>query len=127
MKKCKTAEDLVKETLTLMQTDEIYSRVNEAASLDYAISAFGSEKTPMTKCNFDTSGYVNYGTSEGIYGNIVVRGNWCDEDRATMSLFTYKSLSTDRDVYLAIGVLVALFSYYADKVVGKWIHSGEID
>ena len=125
MKKCKTASDLVEETLALMQTDKVYSETKEAACLDYTIGVFGNSEVLLKECGFDTIGYVNYGTSEGIYGDISIRGNWgvC----GSRSLFTFKSLSTSKDVYLAIGTLVAMFSYYADKVVRKWLSNNEID
>ena len=78
----------------------------------------------LKRMDFDVIGYVVYGSSEGIYGNLYVFGDWLPDGEqaffgSRMSVYTLKTLREDKEAYLAMGAMVTLLSYYANKVVAE--------
>lgn len=66
-------------------------------------------------------GEVTYGSSEGIYGDIFLYGNWSKERddpfKSRARVYVLKTLKQDKGSYLAVGMLVNLICYYANEFV----------
>ena len=75
----------------------------------------------LYRCEFDVVGEVTYGSSEGIYGDIFLYGNWSKERddpfKSRARVYVLKTLKQDKESYLAVGMLVNLICYYANEFV----------
>ena len=64
---------------------------------------------------------MTYGSSEGIYGDIFLYGNWSKERddpfKSRARVYVLKTLKQDKESYLAVGMLVNLICYYANEFV----------
>ncbi len=119
-----TVQELMDRTCELAKQDARYPGTERACELDYQqVSALAGGHL-LKRMDFDVVGTVVYGSSEGIYGNLYVRGDWLPDGEqafhgSQMSVYTLKTLREDKEAYLAMGALVTLLSYYANRVVAE--------
>ncbi len=114
--------ELISETLKRANTDPLFTAAKQESDLDYELTNPFEESTLLKLCEFDVIGTVEYGGSEGIYGEIMLRGDWLPEEERTsrsreLQVLTYKTLQEDKAAYLAMGRLVTIFCYYANETV----------
>ena len=124
-----TVKDVFDAAVKLAKADSRFEQYSKICALDYAIICSGCEDGTLYRAEFDVVGDVSYGGSEGIYGDIYLYGNWrkdrCETCGNRVSVYVLKTLSTDRESYLAIGMLTNLICYYANKVISE--HMGHFD
>lgn len=106
----------------LAMSDPRYEVAVKECALDYQSVSSGIKDDQLKLCEFDVIGYVEYGSSEGIYGNVQFYGHWNPQQRgepmgSRMHVYTLKTLRTDKESYLAMGMLVNLICYYANEFV----------
>ena len=92
-----------------------------ARELDYDLLCSTCKYDKLYRCEFDVVGEVTYGSSEGIYGDIFLYGNWSKERddpfKSRARVYVLKTLKQDKESYLAVGMLVNLICYYANEFV----------
>ena len=112
-------KELVDKASALLRQDEHYQELIGACTLDYEATAYASKDVSLERMSFDCIGCCRYGSNEGIYGDVLIHGLWRSSQigEASMSVYTFKTLRTDKDAYLAMGTLATLFAYYMNKVV----------
>lgn len=84
--------------------------------LDYAAPSIycKSEPTEVKKMSFDVVGYANFGENEGIYASVILRSI-----DMMLPLHTLKSLSTDRDAYMAMQQMAGILAYFVWEIVNE--------
>lgn len=90
--------------------------------MEYSMVPTAAGKDDVQLCNFDTIGHAEYGTNEGIYGIIEFRGFWNNRqkdgnDPRAKDVFVAKTLSTTKDTYLGMAMMMALISFHLDEFV----------
>ena len=118
-----TVKDVFDAAVKLAKADPRFEQYSKICALDYAIICSGCEAGTLYRAEFDVVGDVSYGGSEGIYGDIYLYGNWrkdrCETCGNRVRVYVLKTLSTDRESYLAIGMLTNLICYYANKFISE--------
>lgn len=117
-----TVQQLMDAAVELAKSDPRYEATVKDCALDYQLVSSGLRYDELKLCEFDVIGYVDYGSSEGIYGNIQLFGNWNPQQpdepfQSRMHVYTLKTLNTDKESFLAMGMLVNLICYYANEFV----------
>lgn len=113
-----TQETLIREALLRAEDDPLWGETKKKANLDYHQVSFYKDRV-VKKCSFDAIGIVTFGGSEGIYGSVIFDGTIDDSgERAFSTAYVFKSLSTDKDTYLALAQLSSLLAFYVMQVMG---------
>ena len=98
-----------------------YEEYSKICELDYDLLCSTCKYDKLYRCEFDVVGEVTYGSSEGIYGDIFLYGNWSKERddpfKSRARVYVLKTLKQDKESYLAVGMLVNLICYYANEFV----------
>lgn len=121
-KKPFNVQELVMAAISRAAEDPIYQDALERCPLEYSTVPTAAEKDEVQLCSFDTIGHSEYGSNEGIYGVIEFRGIWNKAQKDGNSpkakeVFVAKTLSTEKDAYLRMAMLMALISYHLDEFV----------
>lgn len=105
----------------------------------FPISVAPAQDKPLvlTDCHFDVVSEVTYGTSEGIYGDIIYSGSTVilpdgevfvntvndkvSQAWARFTLYSFKTLEESKEAYLSMSRLTALVAYYAREYVNAHI------
>ena len=117
-----TVKDVFDAAVKLAKVDPYFEQYNKICILDYDLLCSSYEDSTLYRAEFDVLGDVSYGGSEGIYGDIYLDGNWSKDQsdrRKRMRVYVLKTLSCDKESYLAIGMLVNLICYYANRFISK--------
>ncbi len=117
-----TVKDVLENAVALAKTDPRFAEYEKACKLDYQLLCSTCKYDRLYRCEFDVVGQVAYGNSEGIYGDIFLYGCWTQEQReapfySRIRVYVLKTLETDKESYLAVGMLVNLICYYANEFV----------
>lgn len=119
-----TVLELVMAALSRVHEDTLGQDALEACNLDYSSVPSAIEQEPVECCSFDTIGYAQYGSNEGIYGTIQFRGKWKHAYEGTdcpwgweAEVLVLKTLGTSKEAYLAMSQLTALICYHLDQYV----------
>ena len=117
-----TVQEFVDRTLELAKQDKRYPELETACALEYQLVSHGVGKSRLKRMDFDVIGSPEYGSSEGVYGCLSIRGQWLPSEEQSvyghqMPIYTLKTLREDKDAYIAMGALATLLCYYANKVV----------
>lgn len=121
-KKYMTIQELIMAAIQRASEDPFYKDAQERCSLEYSMVPTAAEKDEVQLCSFDTIGHAEYGTNEGIYGIIEFRGFWNNRqkdgnDPRAKDVFVAKTLSTTKDAYLGMAMMMALISFHLDEFV----------
>lgn len=108
-------KDLTYSALQAMEADPLYQAAAIKCPLEY--TATHSAATKITSTSFDVVGNIRYGSNEGIIGYASMDGRWSSEGESSLCIVTFKTLYTDKDAYINMGLIVTLFCYYANKFV----------
>ena len=100
-KKYLTIHELVMAAIQRASEDPIYQEVLKRCSLEYSMVPTAAEKYEIRLCNFDTIGHAEYGSD----------GN----GPRTKEVFVAKTLSTSKDAYLGMAMLMALICFHLDE------------
>lgn len=119
-KKYLTTHELVMAAIQRASEDPLYQDALKSCSLEYSMVPTAAEKYEIRLCNFDTIGHAEYGSNEGIYGIIEFRGYWTASQMdgngpRTKEVFVAKTLSTSKDAYLGMAMLMALICFHLDE------------
>ena len=116
-----SVKDMVEQEVTRAKTDPRYEEYSKICELDYDLLCSTCKYDKLYRCEFDVVGEVTYGSSEGIYGDIFLYGNWSKERddpfKSRARVYVLKTLKQDKESYLAVGMLVNLICYYANEFV----------
>lgn len=110
-----TVGQLALAALEAMEGDPLYQSAIEKCPLEYAATGLITPK--ITSSAFDVVGSTRYGTNEGIVGYASVDGEWSAENHSNPYIVTFKTLRTDKDAYINMGLIVTLFCYYANRII----------
>lgn len=121
-KKYLTVQELVMAAIQRASEDPFYKDAQERCSLEYSMVPTACEKDKVQLCSFDTIGYAEYGANEGIYGCIEFRGLWNNRQKdgnggQTAEVFVAKTLSTTKDAYIGMAMMMTLISFHLDEFV----------
>ncbi len=109
--------------LAAAKNDPTWTAAAEKAVLDYHQESTWrlpeGEKTPIRNCEFDVVANTAFGGSEGIYTDISFVGYPFGSTRETAHVYTFKTLETSREAFLAMSELGALVSWHAMETIGK--------
>lgn len=116
-----TAKELFDRAVARAKEDSRWGELGDPeAFFDYISFTDKYEKTLIKSCQWDPIYDVTYGTSEGIYADIVLVGYVTGNDKPErMTIATFKTLSTGRDPYLTMGFYVGLVCYYIRQIVNE--------
>ena len=118
-----TVKDVFDAAVKLAKADPYFEQYNKICTLDYDLILRDCEDGTLYRAEFDVLGDVSYGGSEGIYGDIYLYGSWSKDQndfrRNRARVYVLKTLSCDKESYLAIGMLVNLICYYANEFISK--------
>ena len=119
-----TVKDIVDQAVADAKADAEFANAGKNCPLDYDIYPCSCEVKEINTNNFSAVGYVNYGGSEGIYGEIYFMGIWNDQlsdlmRRNTMGVYTLKTLDCNKEAYLGMGMMVNLICYYINERIGQ--------
>jgi hypothetical protein len=116
-----SVKDVFEQAVTRAKTDPRYEEYSKICELDYDLLCSTCKYDKLYRCEFDVVGEVTYGSSEGIYGDIFLYGNWSKERddpfKSRARVYVLKTLKQDKESYLAVGMLVNLICYYANEFV----------
>lgn len=116
-----SVKDMFEQAVTRAKTDPRYEEYSKICELDYDLLCSTCKYDKLYRCGFDVVGEVTYGSSEGIYGDIFLHGNWSKERddpfKSRARVYVLKTLKQDKESYLAVGMLVNLICYYANEFV----------
>lgn len=116
-----TVKDVFDAAVKLAKADPYFEQYNKICTLDYDLILRDCEDGTLYRAEFDVLGDVSYGSSEGIYGDIFLYGNWSKERddpfKSRARVYVLKTLKQDKESYLAVGMLVNLICYYANEFV----------
>lgn len=116
-----SVKDMFEQAVTRAKTDPRYEEYSKICELDYDLLCSTCKYDKLYRCEFDVVGEVTYGSSEGIYGDIFLYGNWSKERddpfKSRARVYVLKTLKQDKESYLAVGMLVNLICYYANEFV----------
>ena len=76
-----SVKDMFEQAVTRAKTDPRYEEYSKICELDYDLLCSTCKYDKLYRCEFDVVGEVTYGSSEGIYGDIFLYGNWSKEPR----------------------------------------------
>lgn len=111
-----SVKDMFEQAVTRAKTDPRYEEYSKICELDYDLLCSTCKYDKLYRCEFDVVGEVTYGSSEGIYGDIFLYGNWSKERddpfKSRARVYVLKTLKQDKESYLAVGMLVNLICYY---------------
>ena len=104
------------------QEDPLFQEAEKECVLDYQKVDFYNGLDELRLCSFNVIGHTEYGTSEGIYGEIEFYGVWLPYHRSfhspvKLSVYTLKSLSESKEAFIRMGTLVNLICYYAIQFI----------
>lgn len=121
-KKYLTIQELFMAAIQRASEDPLYKDAQERCSLEYSMVPTAYENDEVQLCSFDTIGHAEYGNIEGIYGIIEFRGFWNNRQkdgkgRRTAEVFVAKTLSTTKDAYLGMSMMMALINFHLDEFV----------
>ncbi len=74
-----SVKDMFEQAVTRAKTDPRYEEYSKICELDYDLLCSTCKYDRLYRCEFDVVGEVTYGSSEGIYGDIFLYGNWSKE------------------------------------------------
>ena len=119
-----SVKDIVDQAVSDAKADAEFAYAEKKCPLDYDIYPCSCEVKEINTNNFSAVGYVNYGGSEGIYGEIYFMGIWNDQlsdlmRRNTMGVYTLKTLDCNKEAYLGMGMMVNLICYYINERIGQ--------
>ena len=107
-----SVKDMFEQAVTRAKTDPRYEEYSKICELDYDLLCSTCKYDKLYRCEFDVVGEVTYGSSEGIYGDIFLYGNWSKERddpfKSRARVYVLKTLKQDKESYLAVGMLVNL-------------------
>lgn len=117
-----TAREVLESAVKLARTDPRFEAAETDCPLDYDMvcSSVGDDK--LQYCDFDVIGYIAYGTSEGIYGDLFLYGSWNEQtaqerSHSKLRVYVLKTLDCGKEAYLAMGTMVNLICFYANEFV----------
>ena len=104
------------------QEDPLFQEAEKECVLDYHQVDFLNSLDEVRLCSFNVIGHTEYGTSEGIYGEIEFYGVWLPDHRSfhspvKLSVYTLKTLSESKEAFIRMGTLVNLICYYAIQFI----------
>lgn len=117
-----TVRSLMEAAVALAKTDPRYEAAAKECPLDYEIVIPTTANKELKISSFDVISQVVYGGAEGIYAGIQVLGYWSPEQgndpthKGRMSMYTMKTLDTNKDAYLGMGAMANLITYYANQI-----------
>ena len=119
-----SVKDIVDQAVSDAKADAEFANAEKKCPLDYDIYPCSCEVKEINTNSFSAVGYVNYGGSEGIYGEIYFMGTWNDQlpdlmRRNTMGVYTLKTLDCNKEAYLGMGMMVNLICYYINERIGQ--------
>lgn len=119
-----TVKDIVDQAVCEAKADSAFVEAEKSCPLDYDIYPYDCEVEEINSDNFHAVGCVNYGGSEGIYGEVYFMGTWHDQlsdlkYRNTMGVYTLKTLDCNKEAYLGMGMMVNLICYYINERIGQ--------
>lgn len=120
-----TVQELMTQAIEMAKQDELAPELADAIiMLDYQQVYFGAGERLLKRLEFDVIGSVEYGASEGIYGHLYVRGYWLPEHEQSawgqeMQIYVLKTLRDDKLAYFAMGTMVTMLCYYANKIIAE--------
>lgn len=119
-----TVKDIVDQAVSHAKVDPVFAEAEKNCPLDYDIYPYDREVEEINIDNFHAVGCVNYGGSEGIYGEVYFMGTWHDQlsdlkYRNTMGVYTLKTLHCTKEAYLGMGMMVNLICYYINERIGQ--------
>lgn len=117
-----SVNDVMEAAVKLARTDPRFAEAEKDCPLDYELVCSSTRHDKLSICDFDVIGCVSYGTSEGIYGDIYLYGNWNKDRRSNptntrMHVYVLKTLEQTKDPYIAMGMMVTLICYYANEFI----------
>jgi len=126
-KKYFAVEEIFKAAVDLARTDPKFAEAEKDCALDYDMVCSSIRGEKLTRCEFEVIGITNYGTSEGIYGDLYLYGSWNEQtmqERGNQHrrVYVLKTLECNKDAYLAMGTMVSLICYYANEFVGAHLN-----
>ncbi len=77
------------------------------------------KKAKLCNYNFDFLSIVNFGGSEGIYIDCMLKGQFDESDNSTLEVGTIKTLETDLGACKIMGELCGVLMYYSDRFVDE--------
>jgi len=78
-RKTLTVKDIVDQAVSNAKSDIEFAKAEHNCPLDYDIYPYDREVEEINTDEFHAVGCVNYGGSEGIYGEIYFMGTWHDQ------------------------------------------------
>ena len=122
-----TVKDIVDQAVSDAKADVEFAKAEHNCPLDYDIYPYDREVEEINTDEFHAVGCVNYGGSEGIYGEVYFMGTWHDQlsdlkYSNTMGVYTLKTLDCNKEAYLGMGMMVNLICYYINEQIDQ-IHS----
>lgn len=103
-----SVKDMFEQAVTRAKTDPRYEEYSKICELDYDLLCSTCKYDKLYRCEFDVVGEVTYGSSEGIYGDIFLYGNWSKERddpfKSRARVYVLKTLKQDKESYLAVGM-----------------------
>ena len=121
-KKYLRVKDIMEAAAKKAQEDPLFQEAEKECVLDYQKVDFFNGLDELRLCSFNVIGHTEYGTSEGIYGDIEFYGVWLPDHRsfhspAKMSVYTLKTLSESKEAFIRMGTLVNLICYYTIQFI----------
>lgn len=111
-----TVAELMSAATERAKRDPRWIEETKKCNLDYDMLSCHSlsEAAPLKTCDFDIVGFANYGGSEGIYGDIYIKGYGLFQHA-----YTLKTLECSRDAYVSMSVLCGLISYHGNNLCNE--------
>lgn len=116
-----TNADLMNHTLELVKESGNYDKAEPI--MDYYLAEKWEVKE-LTNYEFDFLAAVNFGSSEGIYLDCWLKGNFDEnhkDEREIISCGTFKTLRDDLEAMKVMGELAGSLTYYASQYVNREI------
>ena len=111
-----TLASFTENAVRIAQNDPEWLAASTEAPIEYISKT--SKPQFLTDYKFDVCGSVIYGTNEGIYGEIRLKGV-CEKkgEYCNTRLLLVKALPRDKKTYIGMHKLIGLICYYANRIV----------
>lgn len=122
-----TVKEIVDQAVRDAKADPAFAEAEKSCPLDYDIYPYDREVEEINADEFYAVGCVNYGGSEGIYGEICFMGTWNEQlsdikYKNIMDVYSLKTLDCGKEAYLGMGMMVNLICYYINEQIVQ-LHS----
>lgn len=107
--------DLFKNVIEMVKSNGHFEKA--AAILDYSLPS--SRIRELTNYQFDFRALVNWGSSEGIYMDCYIEGNFDSSDDRKLHVGTFKTLLTSIEAFQIMGELAGALTFYEYQYVNK--------